>query len=396
MEVDDLENNLDNTEIDFFDEIAVGFIFGTEDLGDLLNELAVHLKGTNERKEWNKIEGFSEFSEAQPPVGVQLVVTLVVTLDRMLKVLNSLKPQYLLWSTAGRRAMHTKEMAKKGFHECIGFIDGTTLPLSRRPEYMGDFYDDCHGNYSLNLQAVCDMNRDSTPFSVVVLSSDTVGDLKEAIKKKKENDADKLNIWHAAIVITDDEDGKTITLSKHPNAKKLRPTSNMLKVFGTSPLPEETINVIVERPVVSVMPEVAVLRKMLSDLTCFLDGPTKTSKKLALELYDGPLSTSKTFDEVCAEYNLCDSSKPTIADLPYFVGIEAAPLESEKAMPLKDELIQELKKRPNTMKDIYANEASRSLISKKYKDVAAMVQSTTQYMPGNLTTPMSILWESPR
>ncbi|KAF9897034.1 hypothetical protein BX616_006309, partial [Lobosporangium transversale] len=158
------------------------------------------------------------------------------------------------------------------------------------------------------------------------------------------------------------------------------------KAFGTSPLPEETINVIVGRPV-SVMPEVAVLRKMLSDLTCFLDGPTTCPSKCY---------SSRTFDEVCAEYNLCDSSKPTIADLPYFVGIEAAPLESEKAMPLKDELIQELKKRPNTMKDIYANEASRSLISKKYKDVAAMVQSTTQYMPGNLTTPMSILWESPR
>ncbi|KAF9896190.1 hypothetical protein BX616_007958, partial [Lobosporangium transversale] len=194
---------------------------------------------------------------------------------------------------------------------------------------------------------------------------------------------------------------------------------------------------------VSVVPEVAVLRKTLSDLTYFLmalpvrfliffRGIKKSSpwncniqsatlnkfKEVLLQLapshrndpnlliysYDGPLSTSKyqiildddhlqttlilakkrncnlyislacpskcysswTLDEVCAEYSLCDSNKPTIADLPYFEGIEAVPLESEKAISLKDELIQELKKRQNTMKDIYANETSRSLIVGSY------------------------------
>ncbi|KAF9897426.1 hypothetical protein BX616_005625, partial [Lobosporangium transversale] len=77
---------------------------------------------------------------------------------------------------------------------------------------------------------------------------DTIGDLRKVIKKKKEIDfreiaADKLNLFHVSIIIADDEDEKTITLSEHPDAKKLRATSELSKVFGAPA--KKTIHVIV-------------------------------------------------------------------------------------------------------------------------------------------------------
>ncbi|ORY97137.1 hypothetical protein BCR41DRAFT_228771 [Lobosporangium transversale] len=98
----------------------------------------------------------------------------------------------------------------------------------------------------------CILDGHSTPFSVVVSPDDTVDDLKKAIKKEKEPEfdyipADKLNLWHVSIVIGDDEDEKTITLSEHPDAKKLHATSEISEVFGSAPA-KKTIHVIVQRP----------------------------------------------------------------------------------------------------------------------------------------------------
>ncbi|ORY90326.1 hypothetical protein BCR41DRAFT_402652 [Lobosporangium transversale] len=98
----------------------------------------------------------------------------------------------------------------------------------------------------------CILDGDSSAFKVQLDADDSIAALKKAIKKEKENDfreivADKLNLWHVSIVIGDDEDEKTITLSEHPNAKKLCATSKISEIFGTTP-EKKTIHVIVQRP----------------------------------------------------------------------------------------------------------------------------------------------------
>ncbi|ORZ19060.1 hypothetical protein BCR41DRAFT_369833 [Lobosporangium transversale] len=98
----------------------------------------------------------------------------------------------------------------------------------------------------------CILDGDSSAFKVQLDADDSIAALKKAIKKEKENDfreivADKLNLWHVSIVIGDDEDEKTITLSEHPNAKKLCATSKISEIFGTTP-EKKTIHVVVQRP----------------------------------------------------------------------------------------------------------------------------------------------------
>jgi len=80
-------------------------------------------------------------------------------LERVVKAILSLESNYLAWPSPEDRDRHSARMAKLGFPGCVGFVDGTTIPLSQRPEHQGDFYYDRHGRYSLNLQVVCDMDR---------------------------------------------------------------------------------------------------------------------------------------------------------------------------------------------------------------------------------------------
>ncbi|KAF9174261.1 hypothetical protein BGX20_000312 [Mortierella sp. AD010] len=62
--------------------------------------------------------------------------------------------RFVSWPTSEQRKEHSGKVAKKGFPGCVGFADGTTIPISKRPEFQGDFYYDRYGNYSHNLQAV--------------------------------------------------------------------------------------------------------------------------------------------------------------------------------------------------------------------------------------------------
>ncbi|KAG0287665.1 hypothetical protein BGZ98_004560, partial [Dissophora globulifera] len=76
--------------------------------------------------------------------------------------LLSLQGRYISWPSAQERRTHSERMAVKGFQGCVGFIDGTTIPLFRRPEQDEDFYYDRNQRYSFNLQVVCNMDRKIT------------------------------------------------------------------------------------------------------------------------------------------------------------------------------------------------------------------------------------------
>ncbi|KAF8926076.1 hypothetical protein BGZ58_000201 [Dissophora ornata] len=66
-------------------------------------------------------------------------------IERVLVALMSLQPRYVTWPTQAQRRAYAARMAMKGFPGCIGFVDGTTIPLSERPAYKADFYYDRHG-----------------------------------------------------------------------------------------------------------------------------------------------------------------------------------------------------------------------------------------------------------
>ncbi|KAK5797017.1 hypothetical protein F5H01DRAFT_373560 [Linnemannia elongata] len=103
----------------------------------------------------------------------------------------------------------------------------------------------------LTLFCLVDGEATSNAFPVKIESSKTIGDLKEFIKSKKTNDfqdvdADKLTLWRVSIHDDDDND-LPVLLDSVPVKKKLRATNKLFMVFDAD-LPEDTIHVIVQRP----------------------------------------------------------------------------------------------------------------------------------------------------
>jgi hypothetical protein len=56
-------------------------------------------------------------------------------------------------------------MAGEGFSGCVGFVDGTTIPLHQRPGADGEVYWDRKKQYSINCQVICDCDKYITSFS---------------------------------------------------------------------------------------------------------------------------------------------------------------------------------------------------------------------------------------
>ncbi|KAK5820658.1 hypothetical protein F5H01DRAFT_167742 [Linnemannia elongata] len=62
--------------------------------------------------------------------------------NRVIEALNSIANEWLLWPEKEEREDHGRAMRKEGFPGCVGFIDGTTLPLFNKPGYEGPSYFD--------------------------------------------------------------------------------------------------------------------------------------------------------------------------------------------------------------------------------------------------------------
>jgi hypothetical protein len=78
---------------------------------------------------------------------------------RGIQAILSLTHQFVAWPSPTKRAAHSDSMAAKGFSGCVGFVDGTTIPFSERPEVMGDFYFDRKNDHSLNAQVINDKDK---------------------------------------------------------------------------------------------------------------------------------------------------------------------------------------------------------------------------------------------
>ncbi|KAI8594678.1 hypothetical protein EDD21DRAFT_74345 [Dissophora ornata] len=109
------------------------------------------------------------------------------------------------------------------------------------------------------LALFCVIERESNPFSVKINPSDTVDDVKDAIKAKKANDlsdvdADRLTLWKVEMPLPSLEERKPIVLNEVDFAIELKdPTDDISDVFKEQP-PKKTISIIVQRPAPTLAP----------------------------------------------------------------------------------------------------------------------------------------------
>jgi len=62
--------------------------------------------------------------------------------NRVVAALLSISHKWDRWPEEDERSNHGVKMRKEGFPGCVGFIDGTTLPLSTKPGQEGPSYFD--------------------------------------------------------------------------------------------------------------------------------------------------------------------------------------------------------------------------------------------------------------
>ncbi|KAF5195667.1 hypothetical protein FRX31_014745 [Thalictrum thalictroides] len=78
---------------------------------------------------------------------------------RVITAVRALRGKYIAWPDADRRRQTSAVMSREGFNGCVGFVDGTTIPLFQRPGIDGEVYWDRKSRYSLNTQVVCDCDK---------------------------------------------------------------------------------------------------------------------------------------------------------------------------------------------------------------------------------------------
>ncbi|KAL6574682.1 hypothetical protein OROMI_011967 [Orobanche minor] len=93
------------------------------------------------------------------------VGTIVLFTRRVITALLQVGSRYILWPSKERRREIRQVMEMEGFPGCVGFVDGTTIPLSKKPALDGECYWDRKHRYSINMQIVCDVDRRIIGFS---------------------------------------------------------------------------------------------------------------------------------------------------------------------------------------------------------------------------------------
>ncbi|KAF9419455.1 hypothetical protein BGZ76_004242 [Entomortierella beljakovae] len=110
----------------------------------------------------------------------------------------------------------------------------------------------------------CVIEFNSTPFSVYINPSNTIGDLKKAIKKEKANEFAKLDAYKLTLFQIDapSTPKRPINLdmltNERINPKVLDPTSDISEVYETDPS-KETIHILVQKPVAATGKKLAMM-----------------------------------------------------------------------------------------------------------------------------------------
>ncbi|EFP91930.2 uncharacterized protein PGTG_17957 [Puccinia graminis f. sp. tritici CRL 75-36-700-3] len=90
--------------------------------------------------------------------------TVVKVTRRVIEALISMGRVYVQWPDKDRRAEISEVMRMEGFSGCVGFVDGTTIPIFQRPGFDGETFFDRKKRYFMNAQIVCDCDRFITSF----------------------------------------------------------------------------------------------------------------------------------------------------------------------------------------------------------------------------------------
>jgi len=73
--------------------------------------------------------------------------TITLYTNRVIKAILSKRDQWIVWPDAARRREMRQVLEPEGFPGCVGFVDGTTLPLAQKPAADGETYHDRHERY---------------------------------------------------------------------------------------------------------------------------------------------------------------------------------------------------------------------------------------------------------
>ena len=78
--------------------------------------------------------------------------TILSYTNRVIEALLSLKDELLSWPDKQQRLESSQVMQQEGFPGCVGFVDGTTIPLSQKPALHGEVYFDCKKRCTATLE----------------------------------------------------------------------------------------------------------------------------------------------------------------------------------------------------------------------------------------------------
>jgi hypothetical protein len=70
--------------------------------------------------------------------------------SRVITALLSIMGDWIKWPDSSRRAHIWRAMREEGFPGCVGFLDGTTIPLCKKPAVSGNEYFDRKKRYTLH------------------------------------------------------------------------------------------------------------------------------------------------------------------------------------------------------------------------------------------------------
>ncbi|POW02539.1 hypothetical protein PSHT_12080 [Puccinia striiformis] len=78
---------------------------------------------------------------------------------RVITAVYEFRSSMITWPTEAERLELSQVMQEEGFPGCVGFVDGTTIPLSQKPPKDGSHYWDRKKRYSISVTLICDVNK---------------------------------------------------------------------------------------------------------------------------------------------------------------------------------------------------------------------------------------------
>ncbi|KAI7938593.1 hypothetical protein MJO28_014172 [Puccinia striiformis f. sp. tritici] len=85
--------------------------------------------------------------------------TVIKVSHRVIEAINSLSMDHIVWPSQAQHQEMSAVLREEDFEGCVGFVDGTTIPLHQRPGLDGEVYWDRKKQYSINVQVHLEPNN---------------------------------------------------------------------------------------------------------------------------------------------------------------------------------------------------------------------------------------------